>query len=173
MRKILCALCLLLVCASPALAHKLKLFVTGEGGQVVGSLYFAGGGKAGQLDGLVLDSTGQVVARLRTGDDGSFRFTPPDGGLYRIRFETADGHMAETSIGTSAPSLPATSAAIPAAVATPDLDAALARQLRPLREQIDALESRARLSDIIGGIGFIFGLFGCYAWITAWRKSRT
>lgn len=171
MRKILCALCLLLACTGPALAHKLKLFVTGEGGQVIGSLYFAGGGKAGQLDGLVLDTTGQVVTRLRTGDDGSFRFTPPDGGLYRIRFETADGHMAETSIGSATP--PPLAAPAPAAIATPDLDAALARQLRPLREQIDALESRARLSDIIGGIGFIFGLFGCYAWIVAWRKSRT
>lgn len=168
MKTILCALCLLLACTGPAQAHKLKLFVTSEGGQVSGSLYFAGGGKAGQLDGHVLDAGGQVVARLRTGDDGAFSFTPPDGAAYRIRFETADGHMAEAGIG-------AAPAAISPAIAStaPDLDAALARQLRPLREQIDALENRIRLSDIIGGIGFIFGLFGCYAWIAARRKEPT
>lgn len=168
MNKILCALCLLLACTGPALAHKLKLFVTSEGGQVIGSLYFVGGGKAGQLDGQVLDAAGQVVAQVRTGDDGSFRFTPPDGAAYRIRFESADGHMAEAAIGAAPTVIP------PAITSTaPDLDAALARQLRSLREQIDALENRTRLSDIIGGIGFICGLFGCYAWIAARRKERT
>lgn len=167
MKRILCTLCLLLACTSPAQAHKLKLFVTSEGGQVTGSLYFAGGGKAGQLDGLVLDTAGQVVARLRTGDDGAFSFTPPDGAAYRIRFESADGHMAEASIGAA----PIEHA--PIAGAAPDLEIALARQLRPLREQVDALENRTRLSDIIGGIGLIFGLFGCYAWIAARRKERT
>jgi nickel transport protein len=169
MRHILCALCLLLACTGPALAHKLKLFVTSEGGQVTGSLYFAGGGKAGQLDGHVLDAAGQVVARLRTGDDGAFSFTPPDGAAYRIRFETADGHMAEAAIGAAAQTPVA--AAVTGSAA--DLDAALARQLHPLREQIDALENRIRLSDIIGGLGFIFGLFGCYAWIAARRKEPT
>ena len=168
MRHILCALCLLLACTGPALAHKLKLFVTSEGGQVSGSLYFAGGGKAGQLDGHVLDAAGQVVARLRTGDDGTFSFTPPDGAAYRIRFESADGHMAEASIGAAATAISPTVAS-----SAPDIDAALARQLRPLREQIDALENRTRLSDIIGGIGFIFGVFGCYAWIAARRKEPT
>lgn len=167
MKKVLCALFLLLACANPAQAHKLKLFVTSEGGQVTGSLYFAGGGKAGRVDGQVLDFAGQVVARVRTGDDGSFGFTPPDGAAYRIRFESADGHMAEAGIGAAPIEI------VPVASTAPDLEVALARQLRPLREQIDALENRTRLSDIIGGIGAIFGLFGCYAWIAARRKDRT
>lgn len=173
MKKVVCALFLLLVCASPARAHKLKLFVTSEGGQVTGSLYFAGGGKAGQVDGQVLDAAGRVVARVRTGDDGSFHFTPPDGAAYRIRFESADGHMAEAGIGAEASIGAAPIEMTPVASVPPDLEVALARQLRPLRQQIDALENRTRLSDIIGGIGAIFGLFGCYAWIAARRKDRT
>jgi nickel transport protein len=51
------------------------------------------------------------------------------------------------------------------------LEAAIARQIRPLREQLDAAESRIRLHDLMGGIGTIFGLFGCWAWLQSRRRG--
>jgi nickel transport protein len=54
----------------------------------------------------------------------------------------------------------------------PDLEAAIeravARQVRPLREQLIAAEDRIRLQDILGGLGYILGLTG----IALWWRSR-
>lgn len=161
----LLAVLAVLLAASPAYAHKLKLFVTQEGTEISGKTYFAGGGAAPELDGQVMDAHGQVVATLRTDAEGRFRFTPPQGDGLRIRFESGDGHMAEAVLGQTAPSAQTANAA------APDVDAAIARQLTPLREQLDRMESRARLSDIVGGVGMIIGVFGAYAWIASRRKE--
>lgn len=172
-------LLLVLVLASPpAWAHKLKLFVSLEGTEAVGTVYFAGGGKAAELNGQVLDATGQVVAALRTDAQGAFRFTPPDRRPLRIRFESGDGHLAETTLAAEttlgAETPPAAPRPAPADIAdTAQIEAAIARQLTPLRQQIDALDSRARLSDIIGGLGLIAGLFGGWAWLAARRKDKS
>lgn len=157
----------LFLAASPAYAHKLKLFVSQEGGEVTGKVYFAGGGAAAELGGQVLNAQGKVVATLRSDADGRFRFTPPGAGAFHIRFESGDGHMAEAVLGDHAAPLS------PAPAANQDLEAAIARQLTPLKEQLDRMESRARLSDIIGGIGLIAGLFGAYAWVASRRGNRS
>lgn len=166
---------LLILSAAPAYAHKLKVFVTAEGGQVVGSVYFAGGDPAPSLQGQVLSADGQTVATITTDGDGGFRYTPPDGKAYRLHFQSADGHMAEAMIGAASAAAIATApnpGANTTAMDEAALETALARQLRPLRQQIDALDGRTRLSDLIGGVGFIFGLFGCFAWVAAQRKAK-
>lgn len=163
----LLAVLAVLLAASPAYAHKLKLFVTQEGAEISGKAYFAGGGAAAELDGQVVDAHGQVVATLRTDAEGRFRFTPPHGDSLRIRFESGDGHMAEAVLGQTA------ATAQPVNAAAPDVDAAIARQLTPLREQLDRMESRARLSDIVGGVGMIVGVFGVYAWIASRRGNKS
>ncbi|MCA1909330.1 MAG: hypothetical protein LDL39_13305 [Magnetospirillum sp.] len=170
----LLAVLALLLAASPAYAHKLKLFVTQEGTEISGKTYFAGGGAAAELDGQVVDAQGRVVATLRTDAEGRFRFTPPQGDGLRVRFESGDGHMAEAVLGQTAPSAQtANAAAPPVNAATPDVDAAIARQLTPLREQLDRMESRARLSDIVGGVGLIVGVFGVYAWVASRRGNKS
>lgn len=166
MIRLLAVLALLLV-AQPAHAHKLKLFVTQEGSEISGKVYFAGGGAAIGVEGQVLDAQGQVVARLQTDAEGRFHYTPASDAPLRIRFDSADGHMADAMIGRAA--APASRPALPDA----DTEAAIARQLTPLKEQLDRMESRARLSDIIGGIGLIAGLFGAYAWIAATRRNKS
>lgn len=163
----LLAILAVLLAASPAYAHKLKLFVTQEGAEITGKAYFAGGGAAAELDGQVVDAQGRVVATLRTDAEGRFRFAPTHGDGLRVRFESGDGHMAEAVLG------PPPAAAPPVNAATPDVDAAIARQLTPLREQLDRMESRARLSDIVGGVGLIVGAFGVYAWVASRRGNKS
>ena len=166
MIRLLAALVLVLV-AQPAHAHKLKLFVTQEGAEISGKTYFAGGGAAIGLEGQVVDSQGQVVARLHTDAEGRFRYRPASDAPLRIQFESGDGHMAQATIGQT--TLPAS----PPVATDADLETAVARQLTPLKEQLDRMESRARLSDIIGGVGLIAGLFGAYAWIAAGRRNKS
>ncbi|MBC7952469.1 MAG: hypothetical protein H7Z12_11710 [Rhodospirillaceae bacterium] len=147
----------LLLWAGPASAHKLKLFVTQEGGDMVGTAYFAGGGPAAQIEGVVVVD-GSETARFRTDAAGNFRVTAPAHAVISV--DGGDGHAASTKAAVIEPP-------------TNDVEAAVARQIRPLRLQIDAMEERARFSDIMGGIGTIFGLFGIAAWIASRRGGKT
>ena len=44
------------------------------------------------------------------------------------------------------------------------IERAVARQVRPLREELLATRDALRLQDILGGIGYIFGLAGLVLW---------
>jgi hypothetical protein len=50
---------------------------------------------------------------------------------------------------------------------------AVARQVGPLREEVNAYRNDVRMSDIMGGIGIIIGIFGFGAWVVARRQART
>ncbi len=192
----LAPLLMLMLAAPPALAHKLKVFAAAEGAAITGTAYFAGGGKAAQSAGRLLGADGAVVAEFRTDADGHFRLSVPLRQDYRVAVDSGDGHVAEALVRADElpPSLPtpAASATLPdpaALVEVPDpapaptsidspplaaeaIEAAVARQILPLRQQIDAMEDRARFSDIMGGVGSIFGLFGIWAWVAARRGRR-
>ena len=173
-------LLVLLLLAGPAQAHKLKLFVTTEGPLILGDVYFSGGDKAQGVSGEVRGPDGSLAGKITTGADGSFRFTATSRMDHLITVDGGDGHSATATVAAAdlPASLPAGAAA--AAAVTPQapppaemdaVEAAVARQIRPLRQQLDAYEDKLRLHDILGGIGTIFGVFGVLAWIAARRKS--
>ena len=45
------------------------------------------------------------------------------------------------------------------------LEKAIAKQIKPLRREISALKEKSGMRDIIGGIGYIFGLLGLVAFL--------
>jgi nickel transport protein len=179
----------LLLLHGSAEAHLLKLFAYVEGPNIHGSVYFAGGAEAAGAVVTVSDPGGRPLAKLKTDPQGAFSHTPANAGEYRLRADTGDGHQAEWLIraaefGPAAPA--ATSAGTgsrpPATEQTGLVDRqladrqlmalveqALARQIGPLRAALQRSDERARLSDILGGIGFIFGLAGIVLW---WRGRR-
>ncbi|NBC33331.1 MAG: cobalamin biosynthesis protein CbiM [Alphaproteobacteria bacterium] len=52
------------------------------------------------------------------------------------------------------------------------VEAAVARQIRPLLESYAAAEGRLRFNDIAGGIGMIVGLAGIALWVSARNRLR-
>lgn len=173
----------LLLFSGPAQAHKLKLFVTAEGAVIHGTAYFSGGAKAAGIGGTVQAPDGTMLGEVRTAEDGGFRFEAKSRMDHAITFESGDGHAASTVLaaadlpetlpaGMASIARPLTAAAASAEVITAEvIEAAVARQIRPLRQQLDAYEDKVRLHDILGGIGMIFGVFGIVAWWSARRRS--
>lgn len=49
------------------------------------------------------------------------------------------------------------------------IERAVAKQIRPLREELHAAQQRARWQDILGGLGYIFGLVGIVLW---WQQRQ-
>jgi len=191
----LCTIILLLSGASPALAHKMKVFASAEGSQISGYAYFTGGGRV--LDGRVVVTApdGADLLETTTDEHGGFGFEARARVDHKITVDGGDGHQASYTIpATDLPETLATPAPHPSAAggSTPGTEAAfagvgadvlprpaarcvttaseavlrdiveqsVARQLRPLREQLDAWQEHITLHDVLGGLGTIIGMAG-------------
>jgi nickel transport protein len=176
--------------AGSALAHKLKVFARVEAGEIMGSVYFVGGAPASGAEVRVLRADGAVLATPATDAEGRFSYRPDAPGDYLVEADSGDGHVARWKLtaaefapvaaqragqaevadapgsvsGTPAASQPAP---VPDRAIAALVDEAVARQVGPLREQLQAYEDKVRLHDVLGGLGYILGLAGLALW---WRS---
>jgi nickel transport protein len=158
--------------ALQAQAHDLKLFASRIGDRIEGRVYFVGGDPA-LVTVRIEPSTGAAPVSVTTGSDGRFSAIVEPADWYRLVANVGDGHATETSVGGAAP--PPAAGGSGGAMPTVDageLEAIVARQLEPLREQLAAAEERVRLRDILGGLGYVVGLAGLAAWISSRRAPR-
>lgn len=76
-------------------AHRLKMFVTVEDGEISGYAFFIGGGRPEGVDFVVKDAAGSEVFRGKTDDQGNFRWRPTAAADYSITVDAGDGHWIE------------------------------------------------------------------------------
>jgi nickel transport protein len=183
------------VTAGSAWAHKLKAFATAEGTTLIGYAYFSSGGRPRQASVAVTDADGNILTTTITDDEGNFRVEAKRRVDHRITVDGGDGHAATYTVTASElpdtlpaaggqPAAPVSAATVPAdpppEMAAPATDAGLrafidqsvSRQIRPLREQIDAYQEKIGWHDVLGGIGYIIGLGGL-AFGLSERRRRT
>jgi nickel transport protein len=168
---------LMLIPCRVAQAHKVSIFATAQGGVIDGECYFSGGGAPSGAMLQVLGPEGKKIGDAKTDEAGRFKYEPKTAVDHTFVLNTGDGHRAEFTVtaaeigGVSAEAprtatprvtsgeAPSTETALP-----DDLDRrvadAVAREIQPLRRQLDAYQSRATLHDILGGIGYIVGVMG-------------
>jgi len=171
--------------ASNADAHRLKLFATLEDGTISGYAFFVGSGRAQDADLRITDANGKEVAALRTDAKGAYSWKAPSVQTYRLIANTGDGHVADTTMDakrfagltvevsdTIDEDEKAPAGNISAVQIERIVDAAVARQMRPLIEAYEAAEGRTRFNDIMGGIGMIIGLAGLSLWAQARRREK-
>ncbi|WP_028109256.1 hypothetical protein [Ferrimonas futtsuensis] len=176
MRSWILGLALVMSCAVQA--HLLKVFAYGEGGRVHGSVYFAGGGPATGASVQVLAFDGSLLATLTPDENGEFVYQPEEPRDLELLVDTGDGHQVRWPVSAdeiqgAQPSPQPGQADEPQALDQQQLlsmiEQAVARQVGPLRQQLQQAEDRARLSDVVGGLGMIFGIAGVAMW---WRGRR-
>ncbi len=181
-RAIVLALAMFAALATPAAAHKLKVFATVTGDAVTGYAFFIGGGRAKGTPWVATEGTGEAFARGETDGEGRFHIVPPPPVTsdITVTVDTREGHIASATIpvarfgGEAAP--PVTpDAPAPVAAAPADngdvaalVEAAVQRQVEPLLERIEEMDSRLRFTDIMSGLFLIVGLAG----IALWARSR-
>lgn len=147
-----------------AAAHSLNLFVHGSNdGTVKGNAYFTGGDPARNLTVRVEDSKGKPLGETTTDAEGNFNYkADPSIGAIKFVVRTDDGHRAAASVQFNVPAASPTGAA---SATAPTGDIAV------LHEAIQKLEKRLLLRDVIGGIGYIFGIAGLWALLKTRRGS--
>ena len=185
---IIIAALLLLPCA--AAAHKVKIFAAVKGELIEGFGYYPGGGKYMNSPVTVFAPIDQQAAIITTKVDGTFNYKPTKHCDHLFVIATKDGHRAEfkviaKNLATTLPNAEPANKAIakteagqntsppPAEMVSLEktIDSAVARHIVPLQEDIAHYEQRVRLHDIIGGIGYIVGLFGIGAFFLSRKKQ--
>lgn len=173
-----------LLFASALEAHQLSLFVAAEGDQIQGSVRYTGSDPAAGVSIQVLDPQGRLLAELTSDGAGRFSYTARERVDHRLVAATGEGHGAESilfaeELPAALPGPPGGGPATPSggvSATSGELEAiierAVARQVRPLREELRAAEERARVSDLLGGIGYIVGIAGLALWWHARRWGR-
>ena len=187
------------VVTTPALAHRVLVYAYAEGGNILTESKFVPDTPVRQGKILVQDQkTGQVLLTGQTDDLGKFSFKIPAAAAAQkmdllIVAEAAMGHRGQWLLkadsyltgatpGKAAAPAPAsaTTAVTPGTKATnvdqqalaAAVNKALERQLAPIKEMLTELTiHRTSPTDIIGGIGYILGLFGLWAYFQSKRKK--
>jgi nickel transport protein len=158
-----------LIASAPVAAHGLEVSAFVEGDRIEGTVRGSDGGPVAGAHIRVMSPARRVLAELESDAAGGFVYLPAAPADLVIRAETLDGHAAEWTLTEA--EFAGASPARPGLVPDPDLEfmveQAVARQVKPLREQLTAHQERIRLQDLLGGIGYILGLAGLALW---WRS---
>ncbi|MCK4727709.1 MAG: hypothetical protein KAT27_02195, partial [Desulfobacterales bacterium] len=198
----------LVLCVTPAWAHKVMIFGWVEGDTVYTESKFSGGKKAKNSTVVVYDKEGNQLLEGKTDEQGEFSFKVPKKTDLKIVLKASMGHMAEWVIPAeeitadgpiseerSAPDVglqvatkegspsveTKTSGELPAPAAVGMsrqevkalIDESLDRKLAPILNMlVDSLDRGPGVSEVIGGIGYIFGLVGVALYFANRRRKR-
>ncbi|PIE69631.1 MAG: cobalamin biosynthesis protein CbiL [Deltaproteobacteria bacterium] len=187
--------CLLIGVSTPVQAHRVHLFALVEGTEIVADCRFSKSKPAQESRLQVFNAKdGSLLLEGKTDRQGGFRFPIPQQVLQnpvdlRLELDAGEGHQARWVIAASEIS-PQSAASV---AQTPDsqhivqpekknnqmllteqrlqeiIDRSLSARLAPIQAMLMAQQTdEPGFVEIIGGIGWIFGLFG----LVAFMKSR-
>ena len=184
--------------ASSALAHRVILFAYAEGNRVFTEGYFSDGKRCQNARIEIFDRSGNKVLEGKTDRNGEFSFTPPKGTDLRIVLTASMGHKDEYIIpagelqgeaegrSPESKSHKATKKAFqeekgkPARQLTPRqveqirmvVEEALDEKLKPFMRLLSKRQTEGiSFVQVMGGIGFIFGIMGIILYFRG-RRGR-
>lgn len=187
MRRVVLLIALLAVfLPSVASAHKITAFTDIEGNRVEISAYFSDGTPVRKGEVKVYDSNGKLVFEGKTNKEGVIDINLKPG-KYKAVVVAELGHRAEATFTVgedekaetleSSPENSSTSRTQESnqcQVSEEELRKVIREELRPVKETLLKIEeenSGASLKDIIGGIGWILGIFGGALLLSNRRRS--
>jgi nickel transport protein len=179
----------------PAAAHKVIFAIFKSGDVVEGELGFSNGDMSSGAVIEAFDSAGNKIGEAITDADGFFVYAPTQAITHIFKADMGAGHVAEAEMTaddiadilgvaaaeeTVAKSITAASPTATGGVTVASLSSeerlaiaeAVRDEMRPLRRELAAYREKNDLQTILGGLGYIFGLFGLYFYIAARRRME-
>ena len=162
----------LLMANSTSFAHKVNIFAYVEGGTVCTESYFPDGKKVENGTIEVYDNRENKLLVGKTNKEGQFNFRLPGKGNLKIVLIASMGHR--TSYNLSVNEQPDIQIYKKESkdlqlekMVTVDLeqikgiiDSSMDRKLKPIMREIITSQQKKSFTEIIGGIGYIFGIMG-------------
>lgn len=188
--------------SAPLRAHALHLFAGAEGERITGHAYFSNGTPAPGAAIEVITADGTVVSEATADSSGDFSIPVSERADFSVVASLPDGHraaflitadeltsalpMRQQADADAAPAVAdgtegsSVSLADPHDTATLDretleaiVDEAVARQVRPLRQDVHAYQAEIRMRDVLGGLGYILGIAGVAFFVLGRRQRNT
>jgi hypothetical protein len=166
----------------PTFSHKVLTMVYTTGMTVEGQIAFSDGSFAPKDTLVKVFDNNQQVEEVSVDQYGGFIYQAPKPSNYRFHVDVGSGHIANMMVkpedfssylanegmdNTDRDLVEST-----ASYSKATLEGVVAKQIRPLREEIFALKEKRYWMDILGGIGFILGLFGVAAWVQSRKYAK-
>jgi len=175
---------LLISITTETFAHGLYLFADALQNHIEGRAYYANQTPANYEQVLLYDQENTLLQKSVTNEQGHFRFNVEKPQTYKIVLQAEEGHRAETLVVFSQSKTLGLEQQLQQALENkfqfqpPNTDknleqlltTILQKELQPLKEQIDQYEHKIRWHDILGGLGYLFGLTGFWFFLRT-RKS--
>ena len=172
-----------------ARAHDLHLFAAVEGKNITGYTYYHGDVRVPDVEINIYAPGDELLGQTVTDSNGEFQFALSYKCEHTVIAISQDGHRVTSVIKAEA--LPDDLLAYQASTGDPPqetktleanlqlsemqlktiVDEAVAKQVRPLQEQILHYENKIRLHDVVGGIGCIVGLAGVSYYFAGKKKA--
>lgn len=184
---------MLLFMCSPCMvqAHNVISGVYAIGSTIEGEIGFSNGDMAAEgTEVIVFDSLGNELGRVKTDAEGLFAFEAKKRIDHFFYANMSSGHVMEEMLPAdqlpeslsgdviSAENSDSKQASKSTLMSTSGMDQAkleamiekaVAKQVKPLRQELMQYQAKAGMQDILGGIGYIFGLCGLGIW---WRQRQ-
>lgn len=172
----------------PSFAHKVTIFAWVDGDTVFTESKFSGGKKAINAQVLVFDRDGKQLLEGKTDSKGRFSFKVPKITDLSIVLNAGMGHKAEWMIPESEikeagailgskqglePSQAMESIGLSKEEIKGLIEESLERKLSPIIRMISESQSKGpSVTEIVGGIGYIFGLMGVALYFLGRREKE-
>ena len=188
----------MLAAAGPALAHKFLASGWVEEDSIFIESAFGNGDLPHNAEVLVFDEAGKQLLSTTTDDEGTCSFKIPQKSALTVKINAGMGHQAdvlipleEVAAAFSGEDAPAAAAALPSTQTTKSATAdaqmvsglsaqqiqaivekSLDKKLHPIVRKLSVKENTGpTVKDIIGGVGYIFGLVGIGTYFNYRRKK--
>lgn len=161
-------------------AHQLLTVADVIGNEVTVEAGFSNGDIAAGAKIIVTTGDGKVIAQGKTDEEGVFVFKVNTKTDLKIVVDAGAGHRAETTIAADEISISGSGEVSDEGQGFSGnnynnlislIDKTLAKRINPLKKEIQVLEHKAGMRDIIGSVGYIFGLMGVVLYFYTRRKK--
>jgi len=196
MNKRLCllfSLFLILISVKAVLAHKVSVFGYREGNCVIGESYFSDGSPCKKCLVEIYDEQGKKIAQTTTDEKGKFKVLVNEKGSVKIKLIAGEGHLAEYEIEglkeiteknqassqkeISKKIVKSKNSQIQTSISKDELKKIVREVVTEETECIKSIlmdlkkdMNKAKIHEIIGGIGYIFGIWGIIALLKTRKK---
>jgi len=174
--------------ASVVFAHKVNIFAYIEGDTVYTESYFSNGTKVKGGVVQVYDSQGSKLLEGKTDENGEFNFKPPKKDDLRLVVATAMGHRNSYTLSAGEPGditgakklqepHPKESEAKELTEVHLDqiktiIDTSLDEKLKAIMRELTRMQQKqVSFTEVIGGIGYIFGIMGIILYFVSKKRG--
>ncbi len=182
-------LILLTLTTTETFAHALHLFANLQQDHIDGRAYYADQNPASHERVFLYDKEDKLLQKTITNENGMFRFNIDKPQNFKVVVQGEEGHRAETQITIIEKQLinPLEqqlnqaldtkfqyvnhSSNCKTDILEKNIISVLQQEMQSLKEQLNHYENKIRWHDVLGGLGYIFGLAGFFVYLITKRKA--